>query len=89
MKNKVAAMSEFIMQTRNLKKSFSIDSGFLAKKQSLVRAVDDVSLNFRTGETFGLVGESGCGKSTLGRLLLRLIEPSSGECLFERENIYC
>jgi peptide/nickel transport system ATP-binding protein len=88
MRNKVAAMSEFIIQARNLKKSFSIDSGFLAKKQSLVRAVNDVSLNINTGETFGLVGESGCGKSTLGRLLLRLIEPTSGECFFEGRNIY-
>lgn len=84
----VSAMAEIMMQVVNLKKFFAIDTGFLTKKKSLVRAVDGVSLDIRKGETFGLVGESGCGKSTLGRLLLRLLEPSSGECLIEGENIY-
>ncbi len=88
MVDKVATMSEIIMQAKNLKKFFSIDTGMLANKKSFVKAVDGVSLEIVKGETFGLVGESGCGKSTLGRLLLRLLEPTSGECLLDGENIY-
>ena len=73
-------MSEILIETRNLKKYFSTPKGAL-------HAVDDVNLTIRKGQTLGVVGESGCGKSTLGRAILRLLEPTSGEILYENQNI--
>ena len=57
------------------------------KKSGTVRAVDDISFDIFAGETFGVVGESGCGKSTTGRTILRLIEPTSGEVIFDGEDV--
>lgn len=72
-----------LIEVRNLVKVFpSGESVFGGGAKREVRAVDDVSLVIESGETLGLVGESGSGKSTLGRLILRLIEPSSGTVLF-------
>jgi ABC-type glutathione transport system ATPase component len=73
-----------LLEIRNLTKVFPLgESIFGGGARGQVRAVDDVSLDIRSGETLGLVGESGSGKSTLGRLVLRLIEPTSGEIVFE------
>src|SRR6202046_871623 len=72
-----------LLEIRNLTKVFPhAESPFGGKSRGEVRAVDDVSLDIHKGETLGLVGESGSGKSTLGRLVLRLIEPTSGSVLF-------
>src|SRR5215207_307279 len=72
-----------LVETSGLVKHFPVTSGALfSRKTSAVRAVDGVSLSIDKGTTVGLVGESGCGKSTVGRLLLRLIEPTSGEVRF-------
>ncbi|MGQ2901576.1 ABC transporter ATP-binding protein [Neoaquamicrobium sediminum] len=82
-----AAMAEApILEARGLVKRFGGRRG-LFESSPTVHAVNDVSLQIRRGETFAIVGESGCGKSTLGRLLLRLIEPSEGDVLYEGQSI--
>lgn len=73
-----------LLEIRNLSKVFPLgESIFGGGARGEVRAVDDVSLEIQSGETLGLVGESGSGKSTLGRLVLRLIEPTSGSIRFD------
>ncbi|HWR61100.1 MAG TPA: oligopeptide/dipeptide ABC transporter ATP-binding protein [Clostridia bacterium] len=76
-----------IIEVRDLTKYFEITSTGSPRK-SYVKAVDGVSFDIFEGETLGLVGESGCGKSTTGRLILRLIKPTSGEIFLEGRNIY-
>src|SRR6476646_5515452 len=77
-----------LVEIRNLTKVFPLgESMFGARAKGEVRAVDDVSLDIHAGETLGLVGESGSGKSTLGRLILRLIEPTSGTVWFDGRNL--
>lgn len=75
-----------LLEVRHLVKEFSRKKGLFGKA-SPVRAVDDVSFSIERGETFGLVGESGSGKTTTGRCILRLIEPSSGQVLFDGRDL--
>ncbi len=75
-----------ILETRGLTKFFPITSGFLRRQTGAVRAVDDVDLFVNERETLALVGESGSGKSTLGRMIVRAIEPTSGEIRFRNRN---
>jgi ABC-type oligopeptide transport system ATPase subunit len=76
-----------LFEVRNLTKLFSSSGSPFSNRAPHVRAVDDVSLDIYAGETLGLVGESGSGKSTFGRLILRLIEPSSGSIQFEGRDL--
>jgi len=76
-----------LLEVRNLKKYFPVRTGVFSRVAAHVRAVDDISFALAPGETLGLVGESGCGKTTAGRSLLRLIEPSSGEVLYNGANL--
>jgi len=77
-----------LLEIRNLTKVFPHGESVLSRKPgSEVRAVDEVSIDIHSGETLGLVGESGSGKSTLGRLILRLIEPTSGTILLEGRDL--
>ena len=72
-----------LLEVRSLTKVFDLAESPFRSRVGEIRAVDDVSLDIHKGETLGLVGESGCGKSTLGRLILRLIEPTSGAIRFD------
>lgn len=76
-----------LIEVKGLKKYFSM-SNFLKNVQSQVKAVNDVSFQLYEGQTFGLVGESGCGKSTTGRTLLRLIDPTEGQALYQGKDIF-
>jgi oligopeptide/dipeptide ABC transporter ATP-binding protein len=76
-----------LVEVKGLKKYFPLGRALVGSGSEVVRAVDDVSFHIRCGETFGLVGESGCGKSTTGRCILRLIEPTAGEIVFEGRDL--
>ena len=75
-------MSEVLADVKNLKKYFPT-----SEKGKVVKAVDDISFQIFKGETLGVVGESGCGKSTTGRLVLRLLEPTSGTVTFKGQDM--
>ncbi|HET9851347.1 MAG TPA: ABC transporter ATP-binding protein, partial [Candidatus Limnocylindrales bacterium] len=76
-----------LVEVRNLVKHFPVRGGLLQRTVAQVQAVDDVDLEIHQGETLGLVGESGCGKTTVGRLILRLIDPTSGSIHFDGVDI--
>ncbi|MGI6485329.1 MAG: ABC transporter ATP-binding protein [Tepidanaerobacteraceae bacterium] len=78
---------EILLEAKDIRKSFPVPGGQFRKTLSILKAVDGVSFKINRGETLGLVGESGCGKSTLARVILRLIEATSGEVFFRGKNI--
>ncbi len=76
-----------LLEVRNLKVYFPIMGGVIRHKVGEVKAADDVSFTVEAGETVGLVGESGSGKTTIGRAILRLLEPTDGQIIFDGQDI--
>jgi peptide/nickel transport system ATP-binding protein len=76
-----------VLETRDLTKRFWVQGGLFGRRQKSVRALHKVNLRIYQQETLGVVGESGCGKTTLGRAILRLTEPTSGQILFEGQDL--
>ncbi|WP_110649252.1 ABC transporter ATP-binding protein [Salinicola peritrichatus] len=78
---------ETLLSLSNISKWYPVGRDLLGRPSGMLRAVNDISLEVKRGETLALVGESGCGKSTLARLMLRLLEPSGGRVIFDGEDI--
>jgi peptide/nickel transport system ATP-binding protein len=76
-----------LLQVKSLCTWYPIKKGLFGKTSAFVKAVDEITFDVFPGETLGLVGESGCGKTTLGRSILRLVEPTSGEIIFDGRDI--
>lgn len=87
MSNTTLLEKENLLEIKNLKTYYPVKGGFLRRTIGHVKAVDDVSFDIKKGETLGLVGESGCGKSTTGRTIIRLLNATDGEVLFEGKDI--
>jgi oligopeptide transport system ATP-binding protein len=82
------ATRDQILRVTELRKHFPVFGGLLQRPVALNYAVDGVTFSVRKGETFGLVGESGCGKTTVGRLILRLIPATSGNVIFQGQDVF-
>ncbi|MFN6136247.1 MAG: ABC transporter ATP-binding protein [Bacteroidota bacterium] len=76
-----------LLDVKNLEVHFPIKSGFFGRTSGVVKAVDDITFSVKPGETLGLVGESGCGKTTTGRAVLRLVEPTGGQVMFDGKDV--
>jgi peptide/nickel transport system ATP-binding protein/oligopeptide transport system ATP-binding protein len=81
------AQTNPIVKVSHLKKYYPVQGGIFQRVREWIKAVDDISFHISKGETFGLVGESGCGKTTVGRTMLRLIDATAGNVLFEGKDI--
>ncbi len=77
-----------LLKVKRLKKYFPVKQGLFARISGHVKAVDQIDFDIREKETLGLVGESGCGKTTAGRTIIRLLEPTSGEVVFNEKNVF-
>jgi oligopeptide transport system ATP-binding protein len=79
---------DILLEVKDLKMHFPVGGGFLSRKpMGYVKAVDGISFTVKRGETLGLVGESGCGKTTTGRCILQLYKPTSGQVIFEGQDL--
>ena len=83
-------MSENLIEVKNLKKWFPVRrtaKEFFTGQQNHVKAVDGITFNIKKGEIFGLIGESGCGKTTTGKLIMKLLDPTDGQLIFNNEDV--
>lgn len=87
LKDKKEMKTPILLHAKNIKKYFPIKGGILKRTIGQLKAVDDISFHVYKGETLGVVGESGSGKSTLGRVLLRLLDPTEGQIIFNSVDI--
>jgi len=86
-RNNVLASKEPFLSVKNLQVYFPIRTGIFSSVKGYVKAVDSISFDVKPGETLGLVGESGCGKTTTGRAILRLVEPTGGQVIFDGKDV--
>ncbi|WP_369680406.1 ABC transporter ATP-binding protein [Treponema berlinense] len=82
-------VSDTVLEIKSLTKKFSLESGFFARKDRFVYALNDVSFEIERGKTYGLVGESGCGKSTTAKILAGMYRPDSGKIIFNGKILSC